>query len=969
MLESAAPAPGSLDACSSGPVSEGKCSRTNRPITAREDSVGISIDPSMPLPLIAATVIAALLLSSSRESANARSRKISWPACRFTSLMVEALLPLPENATQPVASTTGAAPRTVMPFAGIAGIAPAPNCIAPAMGWFLRNCARIRIKSPSRRFISPCSIGRANCRSSGSASPEGLRKGSGMDRLVPTRSDVTRNCEGGCRLPTALGTRTASFQLLLPVIHGLSQARSSYLSTSAGPAKRPSSVASAASVASPACCPTRKLNTPGWLSNSTRKSCVANPCCENRVWPLTWVKAMSQRESERLARSRSSVPSIRFSPRPSRSGKSSNSATLATPLMVAAFRCSPYSRFNELSIINCRNGSPRVSESISSFSTGAWKSAMPPTTRLMALPRSTPTPAMSMPGPSKATSISIASPAGQLSLNFSVAPRMRACASKRPVLFRNGQSSRSPPMVTRPSSTWPSTSALSSQRTVDSGILLRIQNFFAVAKLAGARSAARSSVGAVPSPWKPSSARTSAPKSLPRNRRRSNPTVQPGPAFQAATVPLSWASTGWRNPPGQSTRTAPGSMRITPPRSSNWIFPARPDTPGCLAKGCSSRCDTVIEPVSGPSRRPRIRTSRSRACGLDCCRNTRTGSGNRSLNETTAASGARSSCGPDSLNWYPSSITSWSRCATLPALAMFRRGAINCQPFAVTRQRALASNLSKSIRAGRLLPSLSRKGWAECMRACWISASSVNSRIRRSCSFAQTPSLAVPCSGTAPTEASARCQWESTSLSAPTQSNPLPVTRCTSSTADSGRSPDSAQAETPTRNRGPFTRIRASTRGTCMSTFSLGARIVSWARSICSSPNPSRRSSGSASVCPGRPTTFQRPSASCTRVSSRSRILSSVSGCPGSSPEYIATCNCARPMASSVAPLPTCRSSRMKRGPRRVHSPCALEKLTGSPTRALSHAAILSGCRSTIGNNWLAMPTISATAISTTNTP
>ena len=193
--------------------------------------------------------------------------------------------------------------------------------------------------------------------------------------------------------------------------------------------------------------------------------------------------------------------------------------------------------------------------------------------------------------------------------------------------------------------------------------------------------------------------------------------------------------------------------------------PASPDSPGCRANGCSDSCSSRHGAAQGPFGVPTMRTSRSTAAGASAA-GTRASLGESVAERDQRGQRRQVQLRPCSRNCRPPSITSWSRCDTLPARSMFSRGASNRQPLAVTFQRALASSRSKSDARGRLLPSARRSGCEECMRAWAISTCVVTCSIRRSRRRVHSRNLAVPCSGTTPTERTAGASAQAPVLAA-----------------------------------------------------------------------------------------------------------------------------------------------------------------------------------------------------------
>ena len=293
---------------------------------------------------------------------------------------------------------------------------------------------------------------------------------------------------------------------------------------------------------------------PGWLPSSTAQVFGGETVSREPGRPLTWVNAMSQRESARLARLevQGAIDLLlaqafaqgqlqRQRDRVHRRGWSRPAGARRIPDS-AGFRSSAGAASRR-----------RPSESMSRLSNGSWKSAMPPTTlRDWVFLQHPPPPAVAKPGPSKATSSSIAAPVGPiLGSNLSVASRMRARASnaagliaERPIIqiAADGDAAVDH-LAANQRLVQPAHGGR--RHLVQDPELLRGRE-----TRTASRFAAEVQRGGLPSPWKPSSARRSAPKSLALQPQAIEPRVHPGPARQSASVPLEshvhWLRAGHR---------------------------------------------------------------------------------------------------------------------------------------------------------------------------------------------------------------------------------------------------------------------------------------------------------------------------------------------------------------------------------------------------------------------------------------
>ena len=320
----------------------GQCRRSKRPCTPCSSAEGMRTAPSMAGPSSCTWVWSAWRCRRRRVSGNSEPSRSSRATRRSTARSPPAPSPLAANPIQPAASSVSLAPTTPRPSAGSGASAPVPSWIRPVMVLSAPMRPRRRISSPSVSAISPLPTGSGACSDSGCGVAASLPSGAGSVMAVPTRSDCTSRRAGGAGAPArAWGTSSESRHWLLPASQGLSQRSGSCRASSTCGGKRPSSVARAASDGLPVYpSPTNRLKRAGSPSNSTCRSSAAKPWSLNRVRPCTWVKAMPQRGSESAASARSIVPSMRRSPRRAASGRSSCSATVAGPRMLALSRCS-----------------------------------------------------------------------------------------------------------------------------------------------------------------------------------------------------------------------------------------------------------------------------------------------------------------------------------------------------------------------------------------------------------------------------------------------------------------------------------------------------------------------------------------------------------------------------------------------------------------------------------------------------
>ena len=233
-------------------------------------------------------------------------------------------------------------------------------------------------------------------------------------------------------------------------------------------------------------------------------------------------------------------------------------------------------------------------------------------------------------------------------------------------------------------------------------------------------------------------------------------------------------------------------------------------------------------------------------------------------------------------------------------------------------------------RAGRLPSAEPQRLRANAVAPARCAPSTVTSLTRWSLQF-RPHAQARPCPAPAPTPTDSQ-HWrpmrEQQFVATDPQQAIAGVRAALPAPPTAARSPRSIHADTPTRSARAVDPDRAHPCAACAcppSAWARGSPVAPSRSATRRSPPADRADRRLVLARAGPPPSSDRPRPAPGSGPGRGSSVRSADG-PGSRPEYIATCNWARPMSSSVAPLPTCRPSRMKRGPRRVHSARALRK-------------------------------------------